>query len=1181
MEKTSNNIFSKNKALFLLVFVVLLISAYVVPTLARFRSKIRLEDVNVWDGSVAGSYRSGDGTISNPFVISSGQELAYLLEQSKTINYENTYFILNNDIVLNDGLFNYDGNKKYIKEGSTYYLNSDMYYADSLYENLIGTINKFGNIDGFKGTIDGNHHTIYGLFLEDTQEQLALFTNLNGTIKNLYIENAMVSGANITSILAAVTTNSSITNVSVSGIVLNETGELVGKAIDLDDLETEVSNEEKTETIDYVLDDIYGNISETTLKGNLEIQGDATVTINGNAVEMGDFNVSLGSDLQTISVVVNSDTDATIKITGLQYIVDYNKEIASALVGYAKNTDLTNVISKANVYAEGLGSGIIGISNSSTLKNAYNTGNVTSNDVASGIVGYTINDTNIINNTYNTGVITGLKSASILGVANTSDVVIRNVFNTNDLSPVYLNSNSTITVWNSYSASLVLNNSLINGEFVYNSDYTNKNLMTNTLHYSEFISEEDLEANEQNVWLYIDGEIPILYFDSLTNPKVIIHANTYSWTDLGFSLDKAYLNTNVTFMIESYDQLNPMTEIYYYISNRELRNNEIKNITEWIEFTSNVTIQEEGNYVIYVKAVDYEGKSFYSNSDILVVDKTNPEVSINLDTNSWDTNLTTLNYLYIEENNNITILSDDNLSGIKDVKYVLTDSPKTLEELNNLEFVDYSNSVTINRIGNSIIYAVVTDKANNKTIVNTDYLVLNGYDMQEMYEGEYKKTSKDSLSITDKSKVSFVYEYKDNNGILDNYIHKLTSNIKLPENTKMTLIDLKSNEVYQYTVEDLDYGFENNNYASYPLSLFKNIKVSTNEYFDDSNYLTSNIDEKFKLTLDFSSTEIDENITNMEVLLELFDSVKRIVPTLNRTIKRFNVYYDSDATTYLTTSYNGEGIAYNENSTTNFSLSTGISYKTIDNIEIIDTRYENMKLGLEIKLLDSNNNTLDRKYLKNITFNIDGVSYTQDKDGVYRIQISDNKDALVNASITIAEDNIKLEQGTYKINISNVISYDGKNSGITYNEVNIPLIVRDNINNLYHEFSVDEIDSYRVILTTNVYKELSYSIIKKGWMQDPSIRVSLYKKEQLTAYNQDYIKVDLNDYLSTKLEEVSNMTYYAVKNPVEYYSYLNSTNSFSMTILPKALEHTEYKLVFELYNGNDCISTINKYFIVK
>lgn len=1174
MEKASYNIFKKNKVLFVLVFIVLLITIYVVPTLARYKHKIKLDDINVWDGSVAGSFRSGTGTMSDPYIISNGQELAYLLETSKTNNYENTYFSLNNDIVLNDGLFVVDENKKYIKDDNTYYLNSDMYYSDITLENLVGTINKFESINNFKGTFDGNFHTIYGLFLEDEKEQLALFTNLTGDIKNLYIENALVNGGNISSILASTSSNSHISNVLVNGNVINNSGELLGKVIELDDKNIKLNSEEKTETIDYILTDITGNISKTTLKGNLEITGDASVLINGNLVSDGDFELDLGSDLEVITITASSLSTASIKLTDLEYIIDYNKNIAASIVGYSSSTELTNVISKAKIHANGLGAGLVGIANSSTITNAYNKGSVTSTDVASGIIGYTLNDNNIINNSYNSGIITGVKNASILAVSNTSQVVIRNTFNTNDLSPIYRNSNSSITVWNSYTSAT----SGI-GEFTFSNNFTNKSFMTNTLHYNEFESEEDLEENINNIWLYNPNELPLLYFDDLLDPKVTIHASKYSWDSLGFSLDKVYLNSNVTFMIESYDKLNPLKSIYYYISSSELSNSEIQSINDWEEFTTNTTIQEEGNHIIYVKAVDYDDNEFYSNTDILVIDKTNPTVSINVDTDSWTTKSNNLSYLYIDENNSISITSNDSLSGIKSVKYLITDEVKDEDEL--LELENYNSSFTLDRLGNSIIYAVVIDNSNNKTIVNTDYLVINGYNVLAMYEGEYTKTSKNNLFITDKSKISFVYEYKDNNGVLDNYTHKLVTNIKLPVNTKMTLTDLKSNEVYQYTVENSDYGYTTNNYASYPLNLFKNIKVSTDVYFDDEDYLVSNIDEKFKLTLDFSNTNIKDNIEDIQVLLELFDTTKKIVPTRTSTIKTFSVYTDSDSTTYLTSNYEGTGIVYNDNSITNFSISTGINYRSINNTEIIDTRYENMKLGLELKLLDLNDNVLDRKYLKNISFTIGSNSYSPDKDGVYRIEISSDKNALVDASISITEDNVKLEKGTYKINISNIISYDGKHSNIKHNEINIPLTVRDNINNIYHQFNVNEIDSYRVISTNEAYKNLSYSIIKRGWMLNPNIRVSLYKKEQQTAYNQDYIKVNLNDHLSTKLEEINNLTYYAVKNPVEYYEYINSTNNFNITILPKTLEHTEYKLVFELYDGNDCISTINKYFIVK
>lgn len=1183
MEKTSSNFFDRNKGKILLVlcFSILLISVYVIPTLARYKQKIKLNDVSVWDGSVAGSYRSGTGTLTDPYVISNGQELAYLLQQSSFTDYENTYFVLNNDIVLNDGLFVVDENKKYIKNDITYYINGDSYYSENTYENLVSTLNEFASINNFKGTIDGNYHSIYGLFMEDNSDELALFTNLQGTIKNLYIENALVEGGYLTSILASSATNSSISDVLVSGNVLNTSSDLLGVVIDFDDYTKTISNETANDTLNYSINDIYGNVVSTTLKGSLITTGEVTVSINGNMVTDGDFELDLGSAIQGITVSSNSLEDATIEITNLQYIIDYNKEIAAGLVGYSKNSELVNSINKANINTNGVASGLVGISNSTRISNSYNNGNINSTTIASGLVGYTINDDNIISNSYNTGSVIGVSAGSIVSQANNSSLVVRNIFNTNDVQPIGANNNSEVTVYNSYTvANNTGNEEVTTGLFetITIDELKNKNTVKNSLYYSEFISEDDKNINNNNVWLYNYG-LPVLYLDNITDPRITIHAATYSWNDLGFDLDTVYLNSNISFALESYDPLKPVSNIYYYLSDRELNNDELDSIVGWAAYTNYETISLEGTYVIYVKATDYEGNIFYANSDILVLDKTKPTVTVTANTNSWNEYNNNLDYVYIDEDLQITVDASDSLSDVKSIKYLITDSVKTKQELEGLEFTDYTSSITIDRVGNSIIYVEVIDNSNNKQIVNTDYLVLNGYNMTAMYEGEYTKTSKDNLLITSKSKISFVYEYTDNNGYLEDYIHAMTSNVSLPENTKIKLIDLKNNEVFEYIVDNNDYAF--NTIYKYPLSLFKNIKVSVDEYFDDSDYYSETIDEEFKLVFDFSNIEIEENINDIEISLELFDNTKSLVSTLESTKKTFSIYNDSDASSYLTSDYIGNGIIYNTSSTNTFNVSTGINYQTINEESIIDTRYESMKTGIKVQLLDSNDNKLDKKYLKNITLKIDNTSYTPDSDGVYRIPLSNSLSANVLVSIEIAEDNVKLAQGTYKINISNVFSYDGKQTTKEFDEINIPLIVMNNINNLYHEFRVDEASSYRIISYANAYQNLNYSIIKKGWMLNPNIRVSLYEKERLTAYNQDFIKVDLKDHISENLELVGNMAYYAVKEPIEYYGTELTLNSFGITILPKTLNKNEYKLVFELYDGNDCISTIEKYFIVK
>ena len=85
----------------------------------------------------------------------------------------------------------------------------------------------------------------------------------------------------------------------------------------------------------------------------------------------------------------------------------------------------------------------------------------------------------------------------------------------------------------------------------------------------------------------------------------------------------------------------------------------------------------------------------------------------------------------------------------------------------------------------------------------------------------------------------------------------------------------------------------------------------------------------------------------------------------------------------------------------------------------------------------------------------------------------------------------------------------------------------------------------------------------------PTVRVSLYKKDELTAYNQVYNIINLQEVVSNDLTEVEE-NIYAV----------NSTSldlDFNLT----KLEKTGYELRFELYDGSKFITVMKKRFIVR
>ena len=83
----------------------------------------------------------------------------------------------------------------------------------------------------FRGTFDGQGNTITGLTIQGDENTVALFGNLNGTVQNLKVTDAKVSGKdNVAIVVANVFNTGSIKDVDVTGAVLNG-GHYVGTIV--------------------------------------------------------------------------------------------------------------------------------------------------------------------------------------------------------------------------------------------------------------------------------------------------------------------------------------------------------------------------------------------------------------------------------------------------------------------------------------------------------------------------------------------------------------------------------------------------------------------------------------------------------------------------------------------------------------------------------------------------------------------------------------------------------------------------------------------------------------------------------------------------------------------------------------------------------------------------------------
>ena len=123
--------------------------------------------VPAWSGNVATGFESGEGFETNPYIIKTGEQLAYLAQQVNAgTNYSGKFFKLSNSINL--------AGKPWTPIG---------YRTEDFYEY------------GFKGKFDGNGNSIYGLKVESASDYAGLFgyAGAGSEISNLSVIEANIA----------------------------------------------------------------------------------------------------------------------------------------------------------------------------------------------------------------------------------------------------------------------------------------------------------------------------------------------------------------------------------------------------------------------------------------------------------------------------------------------------------------------------------------------------------------------------------------------------------------------------------------------------------------------------------------------------------------------------------------------------------------------------------------------------------------------------------------------------------------------------------------------------------------------------------------------------------------------------------------------------------------------------
>ena len=1199
------NSLSKTKKVSILVGLLVLGCFLLVniPSLARLNNRNTVLLGEYWNGSVSSSYRDGKGTALDPYIISNGSELAYFSKMSKKKDYSDVYFELGADILLNEGVFSYvDGNITYKLDNTLYYVNSltGEYYNNSEFTGeVLGRVNLFSSIEDFSGNFDGNSYSLYGLFVTGKKE-VGLFTNLSGYVSDLYVTNSFVYGGSVTGGIASSINGGTVDNVIYDGNVVSDKNNSFDLEV-IDDTSIDVSKSTFT-IIKPKNTGFSGRVYKSSLEFKYNVVDGVDILVNGSLASDGVVFIEDVSLMNEVVVSVIGSTDVVIEITDISYKVYSDDSIIGGLVGLNKKGTYINSINKSSVYGISYASGLIGSTVGSVdMVNSYNTGNI-NGYYGAGLISNINNVVNNINisNSYNSGLVTGNMSAGLVSlIANTSgevnlvrvlDISTSNYSvdtisnsNTNFISVYYVNG---LGVKNDDAVNLLLNTTM--GEVF------DKSFMTEELLFYEYIDFDGV-ATDENVWIYNGESMPILYIDDIANPIAYIKAGSFNWNNYTDMVNEVVTSSAFKFKIDSSDVTRPISEIYYYIGDNKVK--PIESIDSlFVPYTGEVLIEEAGSYIVYAKVVDYSGNVYYMNSDILKLDFSNMDSSISVGVDSWNKLKDSSVYKYYDEVLNVRIRANDQLSLDDSVVYYISDkmiSSEELDKLSDSDWVKYENNIIIDKLGTYVIYARVIDSSGNMRYINTDFLVYDGY-TEKVSLGRDSNYVGSSNNISSNSIVKVNLSYNSVGDEIKDVTHNFVSTMLFPKNTVITMIDNVTNKVYKYEIStDVDlydygtscdgYGATCISYASYPLTLFREVGTSVMvkpyeevSYYDKGSYL-----ENFTFVIDFSNADIKSDYSNVEFSMNLVDSSNKVIrPTLNSGIAAINLYSgDNSVDLGITSNYTGDEILLNSESTTNILLNTNILYKN----NILDTSYENMNVGIAIRLLDSSGNVVDTDLYKSMKFSINGVSFVSGNDNIFRYNLGKLFTG-VSSNLHIETSGLsnKLDDGKYMIEISNYYGNDGYfYDKVSSNKIHVLARVSNNYTNNDYSFDVID-DNDKVINKSDVDSvTFSYDILQKLELGSPSVRVSLYKKDDGNSFDQNYSLVDLDTYVTSHLNKVLDNTYLVSDKLFVYDNTVDTYNKFVMDFDVSIMSSGGYKLVFELYDGVKKVGTINRYFVVR
>ena len=406
------------------------------------------------------------------------------------------------------------------------------------------------------------------------------------------------------------------------------------------------------------------------------------------------------------------------------------------------------------------------------------------------------------------------------------------------------------------------------------------------------------------------------------------------------------------------------------------------------------------------------------------------------------------------------------------------------------------------------------------------------------------------------------------------------SNYVFKANTRIVMLDLVTNTTYYYIVTQED---ENNGKIKFYLKDF--IKMgTTNEKYNSvqsySDYYNSNQDliyENYIFHVNFSEADINANSLDNTLLMELHDENDETllgVLGIQRETTKYSIYSGKEAIISADVSGIPE-ILYVGNSF-EMDVKTNFEQLIVNTKTVYDTKYFGQKVGIKITMFDVNGNQLNSDSLLGVYFELDGQRYYPRIDGSTRIYVADRLSNVLSEIKVDTSQNTTLATGKYTIKIETFASSDGVYYGLTASDyVEQELYIINGVYGLKITTSDEEkIFNKATGKNQNNVNTLTSNLEYSSTLEKPMITVSLERRSYSSVYSEDYVQVDLKDYINSNVTEFGDTNEYIVSEaPTSEIVYTLGLRNNLMT--------GTYRLVYKLYDETNYIGEVYEYLIIR